>query len=150
MGGARHVSMANVKKVLKLQIQAGKATPAPPVGTALGPTGVNMMDFCKQFNDATKEDAGLIIPVVITIYDNKTFTFIKKSPPAAVLIKKVLNLAKGSSEPNKNKVATISGAQLEEIAKIKMNDLNAVSMEAAKKVIAGTARSMGVLVAIEE
>ncbi|BBM88828.1 50S ribosomal protein L11 [Spirochaetota bacterium] len=133
-------------KEIKLQIQSGKATPAPPVGTALGPTGVNMMSFCKEFNDKTKDNEGLVVPVVVSIYDDKSFSFVIKSPPAAVLIKKVLKLEKGSGEPNKNKVSTIKHAQLEEIAKIKQKDLNANDINAAVKIIAGTARSMGVVV----
>lgn len=135
-----------VVKQVKLQIEAGKANPAPPVGTALGPTGVNIMDFCKQFNDKTKDKAGLKIPVVLSIYADKSFSFITKTPPAAVLIKKTLKLDKGSSVPNKDKVATITWAQIEEIANVKMPDINANDIEAAKKIIAGTARSMGVLV----
>ena len=135
-----------VVKQVKLQIEAGKANPAPPVGTALGPTGVNIMDFCKQFNDKTKDQAGLKIPVVLSIYADKSFSFITKTPPAAVLIKKILKLDKGSSVPNKDKVATITSTQLEEIANVKMPDINANDINAAKKIIAGTARSMGVLV----
>lgn len=135
-----------VDKLVKLQIQAGKANPAPPVGTALGPTGVNIMDFCKQFNDKTKDQAGMVIPVVLSIYPDKSFSFITKTPPAAVLIKKALKLEKGSSVPNKDKVATITWAQIEKIANVKMPDINANDIEAAKKIIAGTARSMGVLV----
>ncbi|HBE01056.1 MAG: 50S ribosomal protein L11 [Spirochaetes bacterium GWF1_41_5] len=129
---------------VKIQIPAGKANPAPPVGTALGPQGINIMDFCKQFNEATKSQAGMIIPVVVTIYEDKTFSFITKTPPASVLIKKALNLESGSAMPNKNKVGKISAKQLEEIAALKMPDLNANDMPAAKKIIAGTARSMGV------
>ena len=129
---------------VKIQIPAGKANPAPPVGTALGPQGINIMDFCKQFNEATKSKAGMIIPVVVTIYEDKTFSFITKTPPASVLIKKALNLESGSAMPNKNKVGKISAKQLEEIAALKMPDLNANDMPAAKKIIAGTARSMGV------
>ena len=131
---------------IKLQIEAGKANPAPPVGPALGQHGVNIMDFCKQFNARTESQAGYIIPVVIDVYEDKSFTFIIKSPPAPVLIKKALNITKGSAAPNKDKVATITKAQLEEIAKIKMNDLNATSMEAAVKMIAGSCRAMGVTV----
>ncbi len=129
---------------IKLQIEAGKANPAPPVGPALGQHGVNIMDFCKQFNARTESQAGYIIPVVIDVYEDKSFTFIIKSPPAPVLIKKALNITKGSAAPNKDKVAEITRAQLEEIAKIKMNDLNATSMEAAVKMIAGSCRAMGV------
>jgi large subunit ribosomal protein L11 len=130
--------------LIKLQIQAGKANPAPPVGPALGQHGVNIMDFCKKFNEKTKGSEGMIIPVVITVFKDKTFTFITKTPPASDLIKKALKLESGSSEPNKNKVGVITQAQLEEIAKMKMADLNANTVEAAKKIIAGTARSMGV------
>ena len=131
---------------IKLQIEAGKANPAPPVGPALGQHGVNIMDFCKQFNARTESQAGYIIPVVIDVYEDKSFTFIIKSPPAPVLIKKALNITKGSAAPNKDKVASITKAQLEEIAKIKMNDLNATSMEAAVKMITGSCRAMGVTV----
>ena len=132
---------------IKLQIPAGKATPAPPVGPALGQHGVNLMGFCKEFNDRTAKDAGLIIPVVITVYADHSFSFITKTPPAAVLIKRALNLESGSGRPNRDKVATITRAQLEEIAKMKMPDLNAASVEAAMSMIAGTCRSMGVVVA---
>jgi large subunit ribosomal protein L11 len=129
-----------------LQIEAGKATPAPPVGPALGQAQVNIMEFCKQFNARTqnKEMVGLIIPVVITVYVDRTFTFVTKTPPAAVLLKKAANLAKGSGTPNKDKVGTVSEAQVLEIAKQKMPDLNTVSVEAAVKSIKGTARSMGI------
>lgn len=130
--------------MVKLQVPAGKANPAPPVGTALGPHGVNIMDFCSQFNAKTKEMGDTIVPAEITIYTDRSFTFILKSPPAAVLIKKALKLEKGSAIPHKNKVGTITKAQLEEIAKIKMKDLNANDLDAAVKIIAGTARSMGV------
>jgi large subunit ribosomal protein L11 len=131
---------------VKLQIPAGKATPAPPVGPALGQAQVNIMEFCKQFNARTqnKEMAGLIIPVVITVYTDRSFTFITKTPPAAVLLKKAANLAKGSGTPNKAKVGTVTEAQVLEIAKQKMPDLNAASIETAVKSIKGTARSMGV------
>ena len=132
---------------IKLQIEAGKANPSPPVGPALGQHGVNIMDFCKQFNDKTSSQAGYIIPVVIDVYEDRSFSFITKSPPAAVLIKKTINLAKGSGTPNKEKVGTITQAQLEEIAKTKMEDLNATSLEAAVEMIKGTAKSMGVTVA---
>ena len=132
---------------IKLQIEAGKANPSPPVGPALGQHGVNIMDFCKQVNDKTSSQAGYIIPVIIDVYEDRSFSFITKSPPAAVLIKKTINLAKGSGTPNKDKVGSITKAQLEEIAKTKMNDLNATSMEAAVEMIKGTARSMGVTVA---
>ncbi len=131
---------------VKIQIEAGKANPAPPVGTALGPKGINIMDFCKQFNEKTSGDVGTIIPAVITIYEDKSFSFITKTPPAAVLIKKVLGLEKGSAEPNKVKVANLTEAQVEEIATKKMPDLNASNIEAAKKIVIGTARSMGITV----
>jgi large subunit ribosomal protein L11 len=135
-----------VNAVVKLQIPAGKATPAPPVGTALGPQGVNIMEFCKAFNAKTssKDQEGLIIPVVITIYSDRTFTFITKTPPVPVLIKRAVNLAKGSAEPNRNKVGKITQKQIEEIAKIKMPDLNCYSLEAAIAQVKGTCRSMGV------
>ncbi len=141
--------MPPIKKIqtqIKLQIAAGKATPAPPVGPALGQAQVNIMEFCKQFNARTqnKEMVGLIIPVVITVYVDRTFTFVTKTPPAAVLLKKAANLAKGSGTPNKDKVGTVSEAQVLEIAKQKMPDLNTVSVEAAVKSIKGTARSMGI------
>ena len=131
---------------IKLQIEAGKANPSPPVGPALGQHGVNIMDFCKQFNAKTESQAGYIIPVVIDVYEDRSFTFVTKSPPAPVLIKKAINLAKGSAAPNKQKVGEITRAQLEEIAKIKMNDLNATSMEAAVNMIKGSCRAMGVTV----
>ena len=131
---------------VKLQIPAGKATPAPPVGPALGQHGVNIMGFCKEFNERTKQQAGLVIPVVITVYQDRSFTFITKTPPAAVLIKKACNLETASGTPNKTKVATISKAQVREIAELKMPDLNAASVEAAMSMVAGTARSMGVVV----
>lgn len=129
---------------IKLQIPAGKATPAPPVGPALGQHGVNIMAFTKEFNAKTADQAGMIIPVVISVYQDRSFSFITKTPPAAVLIKKAINLQSGSGEPNKKKVGKITQAQLKEIAEIKMNDLNAASVEAAMRMIAGTARSMGV------
>ena len=131
---------------VKLQIPAGKATPAPPVGTALGPQGVNIMDFCKAFNAKTsgKDQEGLIIPVVITIYSDRSFTFITKTPPAAVLIKEALRLEKGSGEPNREKVGRLTRAQLQSIAETKMPDLNARDVEQAMLIVAGTARSMGV------
>jgi len=131
---------------IKLQIPAGKATPAPPVGPALGQHGVNIMEFVKQFNEKTAKQVGLIIPVVITVYQDRSFTFILKTPPAAVLIKKACKIESGSGVPNKTKVATITQAQLKEIAELKMPDLNAASVEAAMSMIAGTARSMGVTV----
>jgi len=127
-----------------LQIPAGQANPAPPVGPALGQHGVNIMAFCKEFNAATKADTGLVIPVVITVYEDRSFTFVTKTPPAAVLIRQALNIPKGSGEPHREKVGRITEAQLGEIASKKMDDLNANDIEAAKKIIAGTARSMGV------
>ena len=130
--------------LIKLQIPGGKATPAPPVGPALGQHGVNIMAFTKEFNERTKNDIGMIIPVVITVYADHSFSFITKTPPAAVLIRKALGIEKGSDNPLKNKVGKLSKAQLEEIAKTKMPDVNANDIEAAKRIIAGTARSMGV------
>ena len=132
--------------LIKLQIPAGKATPAPPVGPALGQHGVNIVAFTKEFNDRTKNDAGLIIPVVITVYEDRSFTFVTKTPPAAVLIKKACGIDKASGVPNKNKVATISKADVQKIAETKMPDLNASSLDAAISMIAGTARSMGIVV----
>ena len=131
---------------IKLQIPAGKATPAPPVGPALGQHGVNIMAFTKEFNAKTADQAGMIIPVVISVYQDRSFSFITKSPPAAVLIKKAVKIESGSGEPNKKKVAKITKAQLKEIAELKLKDLNAASVEAAMSMIAGTARSMGVTV----
>ena len=135
-----------VVKKIKLQIQAGKATPAPPVGPALGSSGVNIMQFVKEFNDRTANQPGMIIPVVITVYKDKSFEFITKVPPVAVLIKKAVKIEKASGKPNKDKVATITKAQVKEIAKTKMEDLNAASLETAMSMVEGTARSMGVLV----
>lgn len=132
--------------LIKLQIPAGKATPAPPVGPALGQHGVNIMSFTKEFNERTKDDVGLIIPVVITVFDDRSFTFITKTPPAAVLIKKACGIETASGVPNKEKVATITKAQVQQIAETKMPDLNAASLEAAISMIAGTARSMGIVV----
>ena len=129
--------------MIKLQIPAGKATPAPPVGPALGQHGVNIMDFCKAFNAKTQGQEGLIIPVVITVYQDRSYSFITKTPPAAVLLKRAAGIAKGSAEPNKTKVAAVEMKQVEEIAKTKMPDLNASDLEQAKKIIMGTARSMG-------
>lgn len=131
---------------IKLQIQAGKATPAPPVGPALGQHGVNIMGFCKEYNAKTADQAGLIIPVIITVYGDRSYSFITKTPPAAVLIKKACKIESGSGEPNKKKVAKLNTAQLKEIAELKMPDLNAASIEAAMSMIAGTARSMGVVI----
>ncbi len=127
-----------------LQIPAGKATPAPPIGPALGPYRLNIMDFCKQYNERTASQAGMIIPVEITVFEDRTFTFITKTPPASFLIKQALKIESGSKEPNRNKVGKLTNAQVEDIAKVKMPDINANDMEAAKKIIAGTARSMGV------
>ena len=135
-----------VVNVIKLQIEAGKATPAPPVGPALGSSGVNIMQFVKEFNDRTADQPGMTIPVVITVYQDKSFTFITKVPPVAVLIKKALKIQKGSGKPNKDKVAKISKEQVKAIAEQKMEDLNAASVEAAMSMVAGTARSMGVVV----
>lgn len=131
---------------IKLQIAAGKATPAPPVGPALGQHGVNIMGFCKEFNERTSKDAGLIIPVVITVYQDKSYTFVTKTPPAAVLLKKACKLESGSGVPNKTKVATISKDEVKKIAELKMPDLNAASIDAAISMISGTARSMGIVV----
>jgi len=135
------------KKVIgfvKLQVTAGAATPAPPVGTALGPQGVNIMDFCKQFNSRTQSQAGMTIPVEVTVYQDRSFTFITKTPPAAALLKKELGLEKGSAAPNRDKVSKVTRAQLRKIAETKMPDLNASDVDAAMRIIAGTARSMGV------
>ena len=135
-----------VSGYIKLQVPAGKANPAPPIGPALGQHGVNIPGFCKEFNERTAKQAGLIIPVVITVYADRSFTFITKTPPAAVLIKKACNIEKGSGVPNKDKVATISKEDVRKIAETKMRDLNAATIEAAMSMIAGTARSMGVVV----
>ncbi len=129
---------------IKLQVAAGKATPAPPVGSALGPHGLNIMDFCKAFNAKTAKQEGLIIPVVVTVYGDRTYSFITKTPPAAVLLKKAANIAKGSGEPNKTKVGKVTMKDVREIAQLKMPDLNASDIEAAVKIVLGTARSMGV------
>jgi large subunit ribosomal protein L11 len=133
-----------IKANIKVLIQGGAATPAPPVGSALGPHGVNIMEFCKQFNAKTANKKGETVPVIITVYKDKTFDFIIKTPPTSELIKKKINLAKGSSKPNTNKVGDITWNAIEEIAKIKMPDLNASTIEEAKKIVAGTARSMGI------
>ena len=135
-----------VMKIIKLQIPAGKANPAPPVGSALGQHGVNIQDFCNQFNNKTKEQGDDLIPVVISVYEDRSFSFITKMPPASTLIKKALNLKKGSGMPQKDKVASISQVQLKQIAEKKMEDLNANDLEHAMSIIAGTARSMGVTV----
>ena len=135
-----------IEGYIKLQIPAGKASPAPPVGPALGQHGVNIMQFTKEFNEKTAKDAGLIIPVVITVYADRSFTFVTKTPPAAVLLKKACKIDKASGVPNKNKVATISKADVQAIAEQKMPDLNAASIESAMSMIAGTARSMGIVV----
>jgi large subunit ribosomal protein L11 len=133
-----------VQAMVKLQIPAGKATPAPPVGTALGPHGVNIMDFCKNFNAKTAKEDGLIIPVVVTVFADRSYTFITKTPPASVLLKKIANLAKGSAEPNRNKVGTVTARQVEDIARTKLPDLNCESLDSAIKTVRGTARSMGI------
>ena len=135
-----------VQGYIKLQIAAGKATPAPPVGPALGQHGVNIMGFCKEFNERTSKDAGLIIPVVITVYQDKSFTFVTKTPPAAVLLKMACNIQSGSGVPNKTKVAKISKDEVRKIAELKMQDLTAANIDAAISMIAGTARSMGIVV----
>lgn len=133
-----------VKTTLKLQIQAGKATPAPPIGTALGPHGINLMEFCKSFNDKTKDKGDSVIPIIMTIYEDRSFDFVLKTPPVSDMIKKALKLEKGSADPLKNKIGRLTKQQLSDIAKAKMQDLNANDEEAAMKIVAGTARSMGV------
>ena len=135
-----------VAAVVKIQIPAGKATPAPPVGTALGPHGVAIMDFCKQYNAATQAQAGNVVPVEITIYEDRTFSFVLKTPPAAVLLRKAAGVEKGSAEPHREKVGTVTRAQVREIAETKMPDLNAYDLDAAKEQVRGTARSMGLKV----
>ena len=133
-----------VMALIKLQVEAGKANPSPPIGPALGQHGVNIMDFCKVFNSRTAQDEGMIIPVVITVYQDRSFTFITKTPPAAVLLKKAAKIAKGAGDPKRDRVGKVNRQQLEEIAKLKMVDLNANDLDAACKIIAGTARSMGI------
>jgi len=135
-----------VSAIIKLQVNAGKANPAPPVGPALGQHGVNIMEFCKAFNERTSNQAGMLIPVVITVYEDRTFSFITKTPPASVLIKKAMKIERGSGVPNREKVGTIKRSQVKEIAELKMPDLNAASIEAAMRMVEGTARSMGVVV----
>ena len=138
--------MKKITGYVKLQIPAGQANPAPPVGPALGQKGVNIMEFCKQFNARTQAQAGLIIPVVITVFSDKSFTFITKTPPAAVLLSKAAKVEKGSAEPNRNKVGKVTSQQVREIAEMKMPDLNAANIETAMSMVAGTARSMGLVV----
>lgn len=135
-----------VKAIIKLQINAGKANPAPPIGPALGQHGLNIMEFCKQYNERTKANAGTVIPVEITVYEDKTFSFITKTPPVKTLLLKAAGIPKGSSEPNKTKVGKVTSAQIREIAEIKMKDLNANDIDAAMKIIAGSARSAGIVV----
>ncbi|EST90164.1 50S ribosomal protein L11 [Vagococcus lutrae] len=135
-----------VEKIVKLQIPAGKATPAPPVGPALGQAGINIMGFTKEFNARTQDQIGLVIPVVISVYEDRSFTFITKTPPAAVLLKKAAKVDKGSGEPNKTKVAKVTSDQVREIAELKLEDLNAADVEAAMRMVEGTARSMGITV----
>ncbi len=143
MGGARRKKVA---QLLKLQITGGQATPAPPVGPALGQAGINIMEFCKQYNAATQAQTGTVIPVEITVYEDRSFTFVTKTPPAAVLLRQKAGVDKGSSEPNRTKVASVTKDQVREIAELKMPDLNANDVEAAMKMVEGTARSMGVRV----
>jgi large subunit ribosomal protein L11 len=133
-----------VTAVVKIQIAAGKATPAPPVGTALGPHGVNIMDFCKNFNAKTANQEGLIIPALVTVFSDRSYSFVTKTPPASILLKRAANIAKGSGEPNRSKVGTVTAKQVEDIAKLKLPDLNCVDLSAAVKTVAGTARSMGI------
>ena len=142
-GGGRRKKVA---KILKLQVPGGQATPAPPVGPALGQAGINIMDFCKMFNAETQNNSGTIVPVEITVYEDRSFTFITKTPPAAVLLKQKAGLDKGSGEPNRNKVGTVTRDQVREIAELKMPDLNANDVDAAMKIVEGTARSMGITV----
>ncbi len=143
MGGARRKKVA---QILKLQITGGQATPAPPVGPALGQAGINIMDFCKQYNAATQNQTGTVVPVEITVYEDRSFTFVTKTPPAAVLLRQKAGVDKGSAEPNRSKVASVTKDQIREIAEIKMPDLNANDVEAAMKIVEGTARSMGITV----
>ena len=145
-GGGGGGGRRKVAQVLKLQIPAGQATPAPPVGPALGQAGINIMEFCKQYNAATQQSTGTIVPVEITVYEDRSFTFITKTPPAAVLLRQAAGVQKGSSEPNRNKVASVSRDQVREIAETKMPDLNANDIDAAMKIVEGTARSMGITV----
>jgi large subunit ribosomal protein L11 len=139
-------SKKRIVRIVKLQVPGGQATPAPPVGPALGQLGVSSVEFCKQFNAATQKDTGMLIPVEVTVFGDKTFTFITKSPPAAELLKKAASIAKGSAEPNKDKVAKVTKDQVREIAKAKIKDLNCTTLEAAMKMVEGTARSMGIIV----
>ncbi|MDQ3952575.1 MAG: 50S ribosomal protein L11 [Actinomycetota bacterium] len=143
MGGARRKKVA---QILKLQITGGQATPAPPVGPALGQAGINIMEFCKQYNAATQNQTGTVVPVEITVYEDRSFTFITKTPPAAVLLRQKAGVDKGSAEPNRSKVASVTKDQVREIAEIKMPDLNANDIDAAMKIVEGTARSMGITV----
>ena len=143
MGGGRRKKVA---QILKLQIPAGQATPAPPIGPALGQAGVNIMEFCKQYNAETQQQSGTIVPVEITVYEDRSFSFITKTPPAAVLLRQHARVEKGSSEPNRNKVGSVTRDQVREIAEIKLPDLNANDVEAAMKIVEGTARSMGITV----
>ncbi|MGL4972128.1 MAG: 50S ribosomal protein L11 [Culicoidibacterales bacterium] len=136
-----------VKRVIKLQLQAGKATPAPPVGTALGPVGINIQEFCSQYNEKTRENMGMVVPAEITVYEDRSFTFVTKTPPASRLLLKVAGIASGSANAKTTKVATITREQLREIAEIKMPDLNANDVEAAMNIVAGTAKNMGILIA---
>ncbi|MGL5382144.1 MAG: 50S ribosomal protein L11 [Culicoidibacterales bacterium] len=136
-----------VKRVIKLQLQAGKATPAPPVGTALGPVGINIQEFCSQYNEKTRENMGMVVPAEITVYEDRSFTFVTKTPPASRLLLKAAGIASGSANAKTTKVATITREQLREIAEIKMPDLNANDVEAAMNIVAGTAKNMGILIA---
>jgi large subunit ribosomal protein L11 len=135
-----------IKAIVKINIQAGKANPAPPVGTALGPHGINLMQFCKEYNARTSNQVGQVVPAEVTIFQDSSFTFVLKTPPTADLLKKILGVKSGSAVPNRDKVGTVTQDQLQEIAEIKMKDLNAMDIEAAKKIVAGTARSMGIRV----